>query len=61
MATSSIYKDINAKDKASIMKLVKALEKSSASKPHDVVMSRPVSDMSKEEIRKLFGGSDEGI
>lgn len=61
MATSSIYKDINAKDKISIRKLVNALEKSSVSKPNDVVMSRPVSDMSREEIRKLFGGSDEGI
>ena len=61
MATSSIFKVIRAKDKTSIRKLVSALEKSSASKPAEVVMSRPVSDMTKDEIQKLFGGSDEGI
>ena len=61
MATSSIFTEVKAKDKRRISKLLRALERSSASKPEPVVMSRSVSTMSKEEIQKLFGGSDEGI
>ena len=61
MATSSIFNEIKAKDRSRIMKLVRALERSSESKHEPVNMSRPVSAMSEEEIRKLFGGSDEGV
>lgn len=59
MATSSIFREIRAKDKRSIYKLVRALERSEASKAsnaEEVKMSRPVSDMTKEQMKKLFGG-----
>ena len=56
MATSSIFTEIRAKDKPHIYKLVRALERSKSSKTNEVEMSRPVSDMTKEQIEKIFGG-----
>ncbi len=56
MATSSIFRELRPKDKRSVIKLIRALERSAASKPQPVQMSRPVHDMTPEEIRKIFGG-----
>ena len=59
MATSSIFREIRPKDKRSISKLIKALERSEAaraSKAEEVKMSRPVSDMTKEQMKKIFRG-----
>lgn len=61
MATSSIFKDVKPRDKIAVLKLVRALERSSESRATEVVMSRPVSEMTKSEIQKLFEDNDEGV
>ncbi len=61
MATSSIFKEIKPKNKRSIVRLVSALERSRVSAASDVRMSRPVSDMSKDEIRKVFGKDNDRV
>lgn len=61
MATSSIFKDVKPRDKTAILKLVRALERSSESHAEEIVMSRPVSEMTKSEIQKLFEDNNEGI
>ena len=61
VATSSIFKNVHPKEKASIRKLVNALEHSKASKANDVQMTRPVSDFTADQIRKIFGESDDRI
>ncbi len=58
MATSSIFEQIRAKDKKTIRKLVSAMERSRASKVPEVQMSRTPSDMTKEEIQKIFGETE---
>lgn len=61
MATSSIFREIRLKDKRQLNKLVRALEHSRASQSVPVQMSRPYSDMSKEQMQKLFGEKDDRI
>lgn len=61
MATSSIYKDLRAKDKRSIAKLISALERSKESAAQEVQMTRPARDLTKEQIGKIFGGTDGGV
>lgn len=61
MATSSIFKDVKPRDKIAVLKLVRALERSSESRATEVTMSRPVSEMTKSEIQKLFEDNDEGV
>ena len=61
MATSSIFRTVNPKDKNSIRKLVQALEYSKATKAEDVQMTRSVSNFTTDQIRKAFGDSNEGL
>lgn len=58
MATSSIFTEVRLKDRRKLLKLVRALERSKSSVEPDVHMSRPYSDMSKEQMQKLFGDHD---
>ena len=55
MATKSILKSINIKDRKSARSLVNALENASGKHAKDVVRSRSFSDASREDIRKMFG------
>lgn len=61
VATSSIFSTVHPKDKASVRKLVHALEHSQASKAEEVQMTRSVSDFTAEQIKKIFGDNDDGI
>ena len=61
MATSSIYKELKTKDKRSIAKLIGALERSKESAAQEVQMTRPVRDLTKEQINRIFGGTDGGV
>lgn len=61
MATSSIFSEVKIKDNVHLRKLVRALERSKASRPKEVAMTRPHSDMTKERIQKLFGGTNDRI
>lgn len=61
MATSSIFSNVNPKDKPRILNLVKALERSRESRTDEVRMSRAVSEFTEEQIQKIFGGKNEGV
>lgn len=58
MATSSIFTEVKLKDKRRLHKLVRALEHSESSRTPEIQLSRPCSDMSKEQMLKLFGDND---
>lgn len=57
MATKSILKNINIKDKKSILALVNALENASNKHVQPISPSRTFSDASREDIRKMFGNN----
>lgn len=54
MATYSFLKDINLRGRKQSQDFIRALERSREKKEKEVKLSRPVSDMSREEIRKIF-------
>jgi hypothetical protein len=54
MATKSILKTVCIRSKKSALRLVKALESTSAKRPKQISFSRPYSDASREDIRKMF-------
>ncbi len=55
MATKSIIKDVNIKDKKLANAFVYAMEKSKEKKSKEVVLSRTCEEASAETIRLLFG------
>lgn len=61
MATKSITKNIVIRDHSKCGSLVRALERSASAKPSQVVFQRPHSDMSVEEIDRIFGGKDDRL
>lgn len=61
MATSSIFRSVNPKDKVSIRKLLRALEHSKGSPSIDVQMTRSVSNFTPEQITKAFGDKNQII
>ena len=58
MATSSIFTEVKLKDKTRLRKLVNALERSQSSNSPQVNMSRHCSDMTPEQMKKIFGEND---
>ena len=56
MATKSFLKTINLRSTKQCQAFIKALETSQAHKEKPVVYSKTVSEMDKEQIRKVFGG-----
>ncbi|MCD8147775.1 MAG: hypothetical protein LUD84_10975 [Clostridiales bacterium] len=54
MATKSILKSINIKDKQTATDFVRALERASRENAKNVVPSQAFSDASREEIREMF-------
>ena len=54
MATKSILKSINIKDKATANAFVSALENASGKSAKPVTHTRIFTDASKDEIRKMF-------
>ncbi len=61
MATKSILKTIHIKNRRSANALAQALENANKKKAKVVVMTRTYSNASREEIRKIFEGDDEGV
>ena len=55
MATKSFLKNISLRGQQQSKEFIRALEKSKATKEKEVEFSRPVSDMSREEVQKIFG------
>ena len=54
MATKSIYKNINIRTKETCRRLANALENASDKQAKDVVFSKKVREVKKEDIKKLF-------
>ena len=54
MATKSILKSIQIKDKKSAARLANALENASDKKAKDIKHNRSFSDASRDDIRKMF-------
>ena len=61
MATKSILKTIHIKKSRSVASLVDALEHAKGKQAKEVTMSRTYSTASREEIKKMFGESNDGI
>ncbi len=55
MATKSILKDVNIKNKRSAKKFVDALENASGKTSKTVVYSRTVTELKGDDIKKYFG------
>lgn len=55
MATRSILTNVDIRDKGLSKKLVLALEHAQGKKKKDVTISRTHEDVSKENIKKVFG------
>ena len=57
MATKSVLKTVDIKTRTSALALVNALENAKGKSSQPVTNSRTFSDASREEIKKMFGGS----
>lgn len=57
MATKSVLKNVDIKTRTSALALVNALENAKGKSAKPVVTKRTFSDASREEIKKMFGGS----
>jgi len=55
MATSSILRNVNIKGKKQCENFIRALESSAAAPKKDVVYSKPVGRLNKEQISQIFG------
>lgn len=55
MATKSVLKNVNIKNRASALSLVNALENAKGKHAQRVKKTRTFSDASRDEIRKMFG------
>ena len=58
MATESMLKSVVIKDKKTCQKFLHALEHSKETKVEPVIMQRTVSDMTREQIQKIFGAKN---
>lgn len=57
MATKSILKTVYIKDNNAARRLASALENAHGKKSKTVTYSRPVSEASRDSIKKIFSGS----
>jgi len=55
MSTGSIFNSIKVTDKHFCSSLVKAMEESKAESGKKVIMSKQVTDLNKDAIKKMFG------
>lgn len=61
MATKSVLKSVNIKNRSSALALVRALENAHGKKAQEVAYSRTFSDASRDEIKKMFGEKNDGV
>lgn len=57
MATKSVLKNVTVRDRQSARRLISALENASGKQSQPVQHQRSHSDASRDDIRKMFGGS----
>lgn len=55
MATKSILKSVNIRNKGAALSLARAMENAHTKADKPVKMSRSVSEATEEEIKKMFG------
>ena len=58
MATSSIMKSVNVKNKKNVRRLLNALESTTTEKGKKVVISKSVTELSAESVSKIFGDKE---
>ena len=58
MATKSILKSVEIKNKETAVSLISALENAKGKHAKPVVIQRSFSDASRDEIRKMFGNRE---
>lgn len=58
MATKSFLKDVQLRDKKQCQAFIKALEKSQSYSPKTTTTTFVAKDMQKDQIRKVFGGTE---
>ena len=61
MATKSILKSIDIKDRATANAFINALENASGKKSKQVQHTRVCTDANRDEIRKMFGDKNDRI
>lgn len=61
MATKSVLKSVQIKNRRSALGLVRALENAHGKRSQEVVHNRTFSDATREEIRKMFGEKNDRI
>ena len=55
MATKSILKNVNIRNRKDASALARAMENAHSVKSQPITMSRPVSEATGDEIKKMFG------
>lgn len=55
MATSSIFHNVNVREKSLSKALITALERSKGIKSKEVYLSKKIEEVKGEDIRRLFG------
>ncbi len=55
MATKSILKEVNIRDRHSARNLIDALEMSKSKKVKEIKISKTVKDVPKDKIKTIFG------
>ena len=61
VATQSIFKSVHIRDRAAGKRLVRALESSRKQKREPIVFQRSYSDMTTDEMQKVFGKRDDRL
>ena len=61
LATKSILKTVHIKEKKSAVALINALENSKTRAHREVELTRPYSDASLTDIKKMFGAQNDRI
>lgn len=61
MATKSVLKTVLIKDRRSASSLVAALENACGKKSKEVIISRTCSELGRDEIKRFFGETNDGV
>lgn len=61
MATKSVLKNVQIKNRAAARNLIRALENAHKKSAKPVECNRTFKDASREEIRKMFGDGNDGV
>lgn len=58
VATKSFLKNVSLRDTKQCQNFIRALEKSDQQRKDETVLNKPVHEMTREQIRKIFGAEN---